>query len=398
MMPTSTDPSHASRAALLADTALRAGLARFVRGRVPVDEVDDIVQAALTEALASQHAPEGHEDLRRWVYGIARHKCADFYRHQRREGPAPDPMDERVPAEGEPLSAREWLRWAEHELPEGEHAEHTLRWMLREASGDKLESIAAEEQVPAPRVRQRVARMRKHFRIRWAAQVAAIVAAVTLLVASAWQLRRWLAPTPVADEIRPERVTPVDPAIELRRKAAEACARQRWESCLALLDDAERIDPEGDRVPQVQSLRQAAAAGLERTSPAPTQLGPEPVDPMEQQAPTPNEQLPTKGSKGTTKGSKGDPKSSQEYLRGTKATQQILPEKSDNVRSQPQAPLPKDQSPMTNETNGFEGTQQVVPQQSNEPQQVVPQQSNKAPSQRRQEAPPSQKPSPPTGD
>ena len=54
-----TDPSLVpDRSGLLADAALRAGLTRFIRGRVPVGEVEDIVQATLTEALASSGAPE----------------------------------------------------------------------------------------------------------------------------------------------------------------------------------------------------------------------------------------------------------------------------------------------------------------------------------------------------
>ncbi len=278
MSTMSTDPSAVpDRGGLLADVALRAGLTRFIRGRVPASEVDDIVQATLTEALASRHAPDEAEQLRRWVYGIARHKCVDFYRHQGREAPAPEPVDGDIPAEDEPLSARDLLRWAEQELPEGEHAESTLEWMLREAGGDKLESIADEEQIPAPRVRQRVARMRKHYRARWAAQVAAIVAAA-LLAVGAVALWRYLQPAPrVADdiELKPERVSPLDHATELRRQAFRACEEREWQRCLERLDEAARLDPAGETDPRVEEARQVAGEALNRDEREDSRLAPE---------------------------------------------------------------------------------------------------------------------------
>ena len=265
------------RGGLLADAALRAGLTRFVRGRVPSAEVDDIVQATLTEALASVHAPDEAGQLQRWVYGIARHKCVDFYRHQGREAPALEPMDDGLVAEEEPLSARELLRWAEKELPEGEHAQSTLEWMLREAGGDKLESIAQEERLPAPRVRQRVARMRQHYRARWAAQVAAIVAAALLVVGAVAVWRYLQSSAPLAEdlELEPERLGPLDRATELRRQAFRACDEGEWQHCLDRLDEAARLDPAGDADPRVKEQREVAGEALNRDEREDSRLAPE---------------------------------------------------------------------------------------------------------------------------
>jgi len=66
MSAMSIDPSEASDwSGLLADAALRRGLTRFVRRRVPALEVEDIVQATLTEALASRHQPDEAKQLQR---------------------------------------------------------------------------------------------------------------------------------------------------------------------------------------------------------------------------------------------------------------------------------------------------------------------------------------------
>ncbi len=53
-------------------------------------------------------------------------------------------------------------------------SEATLRWMVREADGDKLEAIAADEALPAERVRQRVSRLRRWMRGRWLAELAVV--------------------------------------------------------------------------------------------------------------------------------------------------------------------------------------------------------------------------------
>ena len=75
-----------------------------------------------------------------------------------------------------PQSALDLMRWAQKELPAGKENEQTLEWMLREGEGEKLETIAAEANVPAPRVRQRVSRLRRYYKARWAAQTAAVAA------------------------------------------------------------------------------------------------------------------------------------------------------------------------------------------------------------------------------
>jgi hypothetical protein len=50
-------------------------------------------------------------------------------------------------------------------------------------------------------------------------------------------------------------------AADMRRKAAAACDAKQWSVCLAELDDARAVDPEGDDVPAVTSLRDEAIAG-----------------------------------------------------------------------------------------------------------------------------------------
>lgn len=170
--------------ARLADPDLTARLSHFVRTRVPEGEVGDIVQATIADALAAAEHPEGDEDIVRWVFGICRHKLVDWFRRMRREVPRDlEANEDAAPAESVPTSAMDLMRWARKELPPGKENEQTLEWMLREGEGEKLETIAAEANVPAPRVRQRVSRLRRYYKKKWAAQAAAVAA--LLLVALA---------------------------------------------------------------------------------------------------------------------------------------------------------------------------------------------------------------------
>ena len=266
-----TQPSSDSvRSALLGDPALRTALERFVRNRVPENDAEDVVQATLTDAFAASKAPDKPEELRRWVHGIAKNKIVDLYRKRGREPLADDEVGDEAAAESAPISARDLLRWAEQELPDGEHAESTLKWMLREGSGEKLESIAQEEGVPAPRIRQRVSRMRQHFRTRWAAQIAAVAALVLVIGTALWYAKR--APdTEIAHE-PPVEPTPEHQAKELRRAAYESCEAQQWRKCIETLDEAKRLDPKGDTQERVAAARRAAARGLAPPKqPAPVQ-------------------------------------------------------------------------------------------------------------------------------
>src|SRR5688572_16755943 len=135
------EPSHLALsrnpAVHLASAALRRRLWRFVSRRVAPADVEDVVQATLCDALASQSAPGGPRELESWVLGIARFKVADHHRASRRRA-SDEPTE--LTSEPAPLEERSLARWAERQLPTA--ARQTFEWMLREAEGDKLEHIA----------------------------------------------------------------------------------------------------------------------------------------------------------------------------------------------------------------------------------------------------------------
>lgn len=284
-MPTETIPARDA----LGDPGLRRSLEDFVRRRVPGAEVDDVVQTVLCEALASQARPRDPGELKRWLLGIARHKVVDLHRRAHREPPAELPD---IEVEPPPIEERELARWAEEQAGSTRDAQKTLAWMAREGEGEKLESIAAEEQVPAARVRQRVSRMRRWMKERWLAELAA-VAALGLLLFIAWRLLRKpkddLEATPVPT-ISPEPRSPLDRARSLRADALEKCERGAWQPCLEGLDQARALDPIGDQAPEIGAARARAQDALR---------GPAPEDSSEPKGPkaAPTSSAPLDGKK-----------------------------------------------------------------------------------------------------
>lgn len=182
----------------------RDALIRYVRRRVPAHEAEDVVQSVLLEAATSPQRPADPASARRWIWGIARNKVVDHHRRARREvhgeahemvSAAPDDVDD-------------MLRWAAREMPRGEGVEETLRWLLREADGETLDEIARDAKVPAPTVRQRVSRLRRHFRARHALLLAGCGLLLGLLV---WWATRDALPTPPRVLPAPEIATPEAP-------------------------------------------------------------------------------------------------------------------------------------------------------------------------------------------
>lgn len=279
MMPAvSEPPAQPPTPALLNDPELLRDLRRFIGGRVPRDETDDVLQTTVAAALESEHAPDDPEDFRRWLFGVARNKVADHFRKRGREPLAYDDAPNQAAPDSASTDARELMRWVEKELPEGDQSEDTLEWMLREGAGEKLENIAREENLPAPRVRQRVSRLRRYFRTRWAA--AAAVLGVFIVIGF------WLFSTPPAPpqqvEIRPERDAEVERPEKLRERARLACASREWRRCLVLYDQAKALDAEGDAKPAVQADRKAAHEAITKEAPLPppttTKLDPTPSE------------------------------------------------------------------------------------------------------------------------
>jgi DNA-directed RNA polymerase specialized sigma24 family protein len=141
-----------------------AWLSSIVRRRVPSSDVDDVVQAVLCDALASQLIPIDQREIGRWICGIAKNKVADFHRRAKREALVDNEEPSTSDRSGE---VRVLLRAVVLDAAATARGEEALEWIVREHAGEDLSRIAEETQLPAPVVRQRVSRLRRALRDRW---------------------------------------------------------------------------------------------------------------------------------------------------------------------------------------------------------------------------------------
>lgn len=261
---------------------LRQYLARYLRSRLPSAEVDDALQAVYCAALEARNIPEDHVHLRRWMTVIARRQVAAYYERASAEQLGEPPE---VAVQQELPETLSLLRWAERqaEQSELEAADETLDWMARESDGEKLEAIAADTRMPSARVRQRVSRLRRFMKARWALEISA---AVVLVAIASWVLSRRSPPLTNIDPvpIPPSSVvvpiastnTPFDRAVDLRHDALRHCDENRFDECLRLLDEAAVVDPKGDADSVIVRARKRAA---EQLAPLPTLSAPPPAPP-----------------------------------------------------------------------------------------------------------------------
>ncbi|HET7541404.1 MAG TPA: sigma factor [Polyangiaceae bacterium] len=278
-------------ATLLADPALREGLLKYARRRLPPAEVEDLVQNTLTEALIAANAPSDPADFRRWVRGIARHKIADSHRRRGRLPLLAADVDQNAaePRASAP-STSELSQWIESELPKTEHARATLHWLLREGDGETLDEIARDVDLPAPRVRQRVSRLRRHFHARWLALGAA---GLVCLLGLGALMQRALSPAVVVPNIAPEPGLPLEQARLLRQSGLQHCVAGAYPECIAALDRAKSLDPEGENASAIREAR-AAAARAEQPLMKPASSAEAPASSLPAVESTPKRRAPSK--------------------------------------------------------------------------------------------------------
>lgn len=258
-------PEATVRQLRLCDHDLRRSLVLFARKRLPEGDAEDVVQDTLTDALAATQAPEDPLELRKWVFGIARRRVADHVAGMPRRHVVAEDRDVTTVPSGE-VDAVDLVRWARSEVEGNPEDLRTLGWLVREGLfGDNLASIARDNGLPHALVRQRVSRLRRLLRLRWATQAG--IAAVLLLALGWWGFGS----TPPVERAGPDDVVAVSPAhraVSLRDRAEAACRVQDWHACTRYLDEAKVQDPDGERSERVVRMR----ALLERklVAPAPT--------------------------------------------------------------------------------------------------------------------------------
>jgi hypothetical protein len=240
---------------------------------------------------------------------------------------------------------------------------------LREGDGETLDEIAREVDLPAPRVRQRVSRLRRHFHARWLALGAAGLLSLLGIGALFYKA---LEPAFVPPSIAQEPTTPLDRARVLRQHALQRCTVGAYPECIAALDQAKALDPSGESASAIREAREAAANAVQpkqiRNLPAgtppasapdtnstpkqhaPSKLKPKQPAPSKSQSSSEPKQLaPSKPLK------KGEPLGAN-LQQNAPPSQQALPSYDDLTGSQPASKAGSKPETKQPETKAFKGS------------------------------------------
>ena len=207
-------------------------------GRPPED-----VPAAIAIARPVAHA-EGVDAARKRARRGKRNQglTAEADEHARERPPSIDPVDE----ERMLAAIRQVLK------------DDQIEALSDVGTGVPQTELAAESRTSPAAMRKRVQKSRaqalgalstKGYLV--AGGFAALLAGAIALYVESEPPRRVASPRPPTERL----------ASEQRRLAADSCKEGKWDDCEKALDNAARLDENGDRGPEVAALRAAIAAG-----------------------------------------------------------------------------------------------------------------------------------------
>jgi hypothetical protein len=242
------------RERLLTSCRFRASIAKVARSRgVPECDVDDVIQETLGRALRAD-LPASDEEALRYTNGIAVHvvrahieelaaEATDPYEESDDDGLIPTPVSAQ-PASFEDRDALRTL--LDHGL---ERFPRTFPWFLRARLFDETsDAIASEHRVQASHVRHEISVVQSYLHT-FGQRMGLALTLLVLVVAGvfAWMRRPfelWNAPTYANHRVAPPALT----ATQLRERARQAYRRGAYDACLADLDAADWLDPDGRNV------------------------------------------------------------------------------------------------------------------------------------------------------
>jgi RNA polymerase sigma-70 factor (ECF subfamily) len=154
------------------------GVRRFVAGRVPAADTDDVIQDALLRLHEASDSLRHADRAETWVFSIARRTIADFYR-ERERGPEEQPMGRRAEPVDDEASYTEnlagydgdhdvheevlsWLRPMADELPE----KYRRPLVMADFEGHTHREVADEHGLSRSGATSRIRRARSELRDR----------------------------------------------------------------------------------------------------------------------------------------------------------------------------------------------------------------------------------------
>ncbi|MDR2686342.1 MAG: RNA polymerase sigma factor [Oscillospiraceae bacterium] len=140
-------------------------LQRFVYYRLPSRaDADDVLQEIALAVLSAKELPEGGERRKAWLLGIARHKCADYFRGAYREAPFACEGGGRRPGGAEPVYTQTRVGLDVRDCLSTLHPVDQQILALAYLEDRPQAEIAARLGIPPGTVKSRLHTAKAHFR------------------------------------------------------------------------------------------------------------------------------------------------------------------------------------------------------------------------------------------
>ena len=270
------------RDALLRDPELLDALRSVVKKSIPEQDVEDVFNAVWIEARESKDLPLERGPCKGFLIVLGQRRVVDYWRARGRSLEEATDQIEYVAAAcpQDAVEARDlYTKLANDTDPD---KRQTFWWLARRAMGEEIRKIAREADLDYDVVRKRMETLRAELKgkaLLWAAAVAVLA----IVVGSAWLIFRPkqqiahdkeqqpaptlnetapTAPLPPPAPPAPPPLSPAEQAHQLRSFAYRECVADFWRECLAELDQAKQIDPDGEKDPLVKAARKDATEGL----------------------------------------------------------------------------------------------------------------------------------------
>jgi DNA-directed RNA polymerase specialized sigma24 family protein len=248
----------------------------MVRHGMPEHDAEDVLQDAFVRASGARKWPPENVPLYPWMrryanYQRLKHQAAGAKREAREQ---PDEhIDEHALERGPEDERAAGVARVARQLAADHHAQTLQMWEAR-AEGEPIVAIAADADVGEEAAKKRMQRFASAVRERWAEASAAAVAICAAILLYLHTLVPPPVPPPIGIDSQPRPLptlpAPLGPAA-IRREAFRRCVAaktgEQWNACLAWLDRARQVDPEGEADPDVKELRARADNALDGKAP-----------------------------------------------------------------------------------------------------------------------------------
>jgi DNA-directed RNA polymerase specialized sigma24 family protein len=263
-------------AALLADPELRRRIRATIGGKVPKQDVEDVMQQVYLRlvGLLDRLPAEPNERIALAVT-ITQGRAIDYQRHRLVHDGRREEVEEMedLPAETHAISPETRAGWnqmlalIDAEIAAGNIPPEALRWAHGLAQGKTIAEMAREDGVTESKIKMVLKRAREVLGPRW--KEISGIGLSTLGIVLIWI---FVIRNPPEPEIGPDvhafgrsRATssaaassapvPHESPSALRDLARQECAALDYSTCAMDLDRARELDPDGEKLPEVIAMR-----------------------------------------------------------------------------------------------------------------------------------------------